>query len=90
MAITFHPAKRDQTLRDRGIDFASAAQVFAGPCVTFEDDRHDYGETRLFTVGFLAGRMVIVLWTPRGDDCHVFSMRKANDREQKKYGPALD
>jgi uncharacterized DUF497 family protein len=33
----------------------------------------------------LHGRMVIVVWTPRGEDRHVMSMRKANDREQAKY-----
>jgi uncharacterized DUF497 family protein len=33
--------------------------------------------------------MVVVCWTPRGDDQHVFSMRKANDKEQKRYGPQL-
>ena len=30
MAITFDPAKRDETLAERGLDFADAEQVFAG------------------------------------------------------------
>ncbi|GJD44496.1 hypothetical protein AFCDBAGC_2363 [Methylobacterium cerastii] len=89
MAITFDPAKRDWTLRERALDFAAAATVLAGSCVSFEDDRQDYGATRIITIGTLASRMVVVGWTLRGDDEHVFSMRKANDREQKKYGPAL-
>ena len=89
MAITFDPLKRDWTLRERALDFAAAAAVFAGPCISFEDDRRDYGEIRIITVGMLAGRMVVVGWTPRGDDRHVFSMRKANDREQTRYAPAL-
>jgi uncharacterized DUF497 family protein len=29
--ITFDPAKRDWTLRERGLDFEHAAEVFAGP-----------------------------------------------------------
>jgi uncharacterized protein len=33
MAITFDPAKRDRTLAERGLDFADAEQVFAGPLV---------------------------------------------------------
>ncbi|CAA2158660.1 hypothetical protein MBRA_03923 [Methylobacterium brachiatum] len=85
MAITYDSAKRDRTLDQRGLDFEAAEQVFAGPRVTFLDERHDYGEDRLVTVGFLAGRMVVICWTPRGDDRHVFSMRKGNAREQKKY-----
>lgn len=56
------------------MDFDAAGAVFAGPVHTFEDDRFDYGETRLITVGLLNGRMVVVGWTPRGADRHVFTM----------------
>jgi uncharacterized protein len=89
VAITFHSAKRDRTLRERGLDFADAKEVFAGATFSFEDRRSDYGEDRVITFGLLAGRLVVVGWTPRGDDQHVFSMRKANDREQRKYLPFL-
>jgi uncharacterized DUF497 family protein len=34
--------------------------------------------------------LVVVGWTPRGDARHVFSMRKANEREQKKYGKEIE
>ena len=86
MAITFDPAKRDRTRMERGLDFEDAHHVFLGPTFAFEDVRSDYGEARIVTVGFLAGRMMIVIWTPRGSDRHVFSMRKANVREQTRYG----
>ena len=49
------------------------------------DDRFDYGEERLLTIGLLAGRMVVVIWTRRGDERRIISMRKANDREQALY-----
>jgi uncharacterized protein (DUF4415 family) len=42
--------------------------VLTGPCVTFVDDRFDYGEERLVTLGLLAGRVVIIAHAPRGDD----------------------
>jgi uncharacterized DUF497 family protein len=89
MAITFDPPKRDKALAERGLDFDAAADVFEGACFSFEDNREDYGETRIITIGLLAGRMVVIGWTPRGDDRHVFSMRKANDREQRKYASFL-
>ena len=89
MAITFDPAKRDRTLAERGLDFAAAEAVFADRVFTFDDEREDYGEARRITIGFLNGRMVVVGWTPRGADRHVFSMRKANDREQRKYAPLV-
>lgn len=89
MQIEYDPAKRQETLALRGIDMADASVVFAGPCVTAEDGRFEYGEPRFLTVGFLRQRMVIVAWTPRGDYCRVISMRKANDREIARYAVAL-
>lgn len=89
MSITFDPAKRDKALAERGLDFADAEAVFSGPCFSFEDERADYGETRIVTAGLLVGRMVVIVWTQRGADCHVISMRKANEREQARYATHL-
>lgn len=85
MAITYDPAKREWTLRERGLDFEDADAVFAGPTFDQEDGRRDYGETRVITIGLLRGRMVVLVWTPRGDVRHVMSMRKANEREKTRY-----
>jgi uncharacterized DUF497 family protein len=65
MKITFNPAKRATTLRFRSLDFADASLVFAGALLEFEDSRQDYGEVRIQTIGYLAGRMVMVVWTCR-------------------------
>lgn len=87
MDISFDPRKRDATLLDRGLDFADAVEVFEGDIVLErEDDRQDYGETRIVTVGHLSGRMVVVCWTARGEVRHIISMRKANEREQARFG----
>jgi uncharacterized protein len=83
--ITFDPSKRQAALRERGLDFADAPIVFAGPTITAQDRRRDYGEARFQTVGFLADRMVMVVWTPRDEARHVMSMRKCNDREKAIY-----
>lgn len=85
MEITFDQQKRDKTLAERGLDFADAGQCFAGKHYSFIDGRHDYGETRYISIGKLRGRMVVIVWTPRGDARHIISMRKANAREQKRY-----
>ena len=89
MKITFDPPKRDKALLERGLNFADAAEVFAGHTYDRVDDRFDYGEVRTITAGLLAGRMVIVVWTQRGEARHVISMRKANDREQARYAQYL-
>ena len=90
MEISYDSEKRDLTLARRGLDFADAAQVFAGTALTIEDDRRDYGEARYQTLGLLNGRLVMVVWTPRGETRHVFSMRKANEREKKRYDARLE
>ncbi|BBF93362.1 BrnT family toxin [Blastochloris tepida] len=90
MPVEFDPAKRQATLDHRGLDMARADEVFAGATITIEDDRQDYGEVRFITVGRLDGRMVVMVWTPRGAARRIISLRKANDREQALYAPRLD
>ena len=63
--------------------------LFSGPCVTFQDDRLDYGEERLITLGLLAGRLVVIAHSPRDDGTRIISMRKGNRREQKIYQKRL-
>jgi hypothetical protein len=84
VAITYDPAKRAKTLKDRGLDFDDAAVVLAGVTLEVQDTRKNYGETRMICYGHLAGRLVVVGYAPRGNDQHVFSMRKANAREKKR------
>ena len=87
MRITFDPTKRDKALSERGLDFDDAELIFAGVTLEVEDTRKDYDETRVMCYGLLEGRMIVVGYTPRGADRHVFSMRKANEREQKRIAP---
>lgn len=90
MEITYDAEKRALTLAHRGLDFEDAVHVFAGTTVDIEDDRKDYRELRWLTFGLLNGRIVALVWTPRGEARHVISMRKANDRERKRYEGRLD
>ncbi len=85
VAVGYDPKKREATLRDRGLDFEDATIVFDGDTIEIEDTRQDYGETRVICFGRLAGRLVVIGYVQRGDVRHVFSMRKANDREKEKY-----
>jgi uncharacterized DUF497 family protein len=87
--ITYDPAKRERTLVDRGLDFEDALEVFRGVTVEIEDERKDYGEPRIICFGTLYGRLVVVGYTPRGSSRHIFSMRKANDREKARLAPYL-
>ena len=90
MEITYDAEKRAITLEERGLDFDDAVHVFEGPMFDLEDDRQNYGETRWLTFGLLNDRMVVLVWTQRDEARHIISMRKANERERKKYGGRLD
>lgn len=67
MEIDFDPDKRDKAMTERGLDFARADEVFTGRHFTAEGTHEDYGELRYITVGKLDGRMVVMVWTPRGE-----------------------
>ena len=58
--------------------------MFDGMTVEVEDQRRDYGETRMSCFGLLVG------YTPRGEVRHIFSMRKANAREQRRLAPIFE
>jgi hypothetical protein len=90
MRVTYDPEKRERTLQERGLDFEDAKFVFAGVTLEVEDTREDYGEARIICYGYLAGRLVVIGYTPRGAARHVFSMRKANAREQARIAPLLE
>lgn len=90
MRYEWDKAKNRSNFAKHGLDFSDAEQVLAGPCVTFEDGRFDYGEERLITLGLLAGRAIVIAHAPRGaDTTRIISMRKANRREQGIYQKRL-
>lgn len=83
--FTWNEAKRQENLDKHGIDFVDAEAIFAGYTVTAEDMREAYGEQRFLTLGLLQGEVVSVTHTPRGDDDHIISIRKATKHEARFY-----
>lgn len=90
MRITFDPEKRRRTLEERGLDFEDAKAVFEWVTIEMADDRRNYGEYQTICFGKLAGRLVVVGYTLRNGSRHVFSMRKANEREQRRLAPYIE
>lgn len=78
-------AKRQSTLKNRGLDFADAEAVFAGPTLTFEDERLDYGEQRFVTMGLLGQKVVVIVHTETEQEIRVISMREASKNEQRLF-----
>ncbi len=86
MRIEFDTDKRNKNLTERGLDFARADEVFESVSATAPDLRRAYGEPRFVTLGLLDSRLIVLVWTTRGDARRIISMRKANEREIAKYG----
>ncbi|MCY7316324.1 MAG: BrnT family toxin [Rubrivivax sp.] len=89
MPANWDSKKRDLKLAIRKLDFEDARFVFTQPFFETEDTRKNYGEQRMICFGMLDDRTVVVGYTLRGKDRHVFSMRKANEREQARIAPFL-
>ena len=52
MRFTWDEVKRRRNLKEHGLDFLDAKQVFDGATFTYEDDRFRYDEQRFVTLGF--------------------------------------
>ena len=85
MAITYDPPTNERNIADRGISFDQAAEFDWSSALIVEDKRKDYGEPRFQAFGFIGERLHVLVFTPRADDMHVISLRKANRREVKRY-----
>jgi uncharacterized protein len=83
--LTWDEAKRQENLDKHSIDFVDAQVIFAGYTVTAEDTRQAYGEQRFLTLGLLRGEVVSVAHTPREDNDHIISIRKATKHEARFY-----
>ena len=78
-------AKSQRNLRERGLGFDTASEIFKGPVLEFEDARRNYGERRIIAVGEHKGRLLAVVYTWRGETRRIISARMANRRERNAY-----
>lgn len=83
--VTYDEPKRQANLKAHGLDFKGCESLFDGPVVSWEDAREAYGEQRINVLGVLAGIVVHMTYTERGDDLHVISLRKAEKHEIKRF-----
>lgn len=85
MEIQYDTDKRDETLLNRGLDFARAGEIFASEWLVKQDRRFNYGEDRYISFGLLDGRHVVLVWTLRGAVRRIISMRYAHEREIARF-----
>ena len=78
--------KNQTNIRDRGIDFNDAKNVFLDPFrMERLDSRADYGEIRFQVIGMVEGRLLFVVYTFRNENIRIISARKTEPYERRKY-----
>jgi uncharacterized protein len=73
--------------RDKhGVLFDAVRQRFVFDFIVWDEDtRFDYGESRYRIIGFLDGRLHVLVAAPRGNSWRLISARKANEKEIRHY-----
>ena len=86
MEVEWDANKASSNLTKHGVDFADAASVLLDDmAVTIEDHSVDE-ENRFVTLGKDAlGRLLVVVYTWRGDSLRLISARPATSRERGRY-----
>jgi len=85
MEITCDPAKDAANFAKHGVSLALAAGLEWDTLRAEADVRRHYGETRFIGYAVLEGRLYCVVFTDRGEQRRIISLRKANPREVKRY-----
>jgi len=84
MEFEWWEAKRLTVLRSRGLDFLDGRRLFDGrPLDIAASSRGE--EERWIGVEELDDRLVAVVWTMRGDNVRIITMRRARDAEERRY-----
>ncbi len=85
VGFEWDPAKAESNLERHGVDFADAATVLSDDsALTRRDDNP--AEERCATVGMdVLGRVLVVIFTWRGEEIRLISARRATASERKQY-----
>ena len=83
--VQFDPAKDAKNTDKHGVSFAAAEGFEWEQAVTWPDQRRDYGEGRIAGLGYIGDRLFYVVFAARGEERRIISLRKANQREVKRY-----
>jgi len=85
MIIQFDPAKDAKNTDKQGVSLGAVEGFEWEQAVTWPDQRRDYGEDRIAGLGYIGDRLFYVVFVARGEERRIISLRKANQREVKRY-----
>ena len=86
MDIVWDPQKAKSSFRKHKIHFGDAESVLYDTMALTIEDQDIGGEKRFVTIGTdSTGRIVLVVYTYRGDSIRLISARKATSSERRYY-----
>ena len=69
-----------------GVSFEEAVKVFRDPFgIEKLDDRKAYGEERFIRIGIAGNRLLMVVYTERGENTRIISAREVTKNERNEY-----
>jgi uncharacterized DUF497 family protein len=81
--IEFDDAKDAANIAKHGVSLALGAVVLGSRIGEVDDDRRDYGETRINAFGLVEGRLFACTYTIRNSTLRIISVRRASRQEQR-------
>lgn len=88
MLFEWDDEKARANIKKHGIDFETAAKVFADENrLEIYDEKHSEDEDRYITIGMIdnVACVVMVVYTERGEAVRLISARKATSQERRMY-----
>jgi uncharacterized DUF497 family protein len=80
------PNKAALNSRKHGVDFADAVGVFEDENALWQEDPKENREERFISLGVdFLGRVLVVVFTFRGEEIRIISARKATENEKNTY-----
>lgn len=89
MDFEWDERKRQTVFEERGVDILYAALIFEGHVLTRKDERHDYGEPRLISVGLVDGECFLVVHAERDGRTRLITAWKGGRNDRKRYEASL-
>ena len=84
--ITCDPTKEAiNIIAKHGVSLLASAEIEWDMQLATEDTRRNYGEVRMIGYAPIGERVYCVVFTDRGANRRVISLRKANAKEGKRY-----
>ena len=87
-SVEFDPRKDVVNRLKHGVSLVLALEFAWSSAKVEPDERRAYGEERFRAIGFIGGRLYVVVFTRRGEALRIIGLRKANRRERRRYGQA--